>query len=193
MSSALSGIGRANAIMGLIGAVIFNFISLPLGIHLLTRKNKYSKKVTATISIPGDIGPSPGPAEQDDFIGCELNISKNTKSGEVSKIFNCYLNIEYIVNGQTYYNDITISNSTEYKNGDTIDIFYNPDDPNDIQTQSFPTKPFGWGLIVVGIIIFILAFARYKLKALNTLSGGATVASVGAGVVGNLKKSFTKP
>jgi hypothetical protein len=164
-----------------------------LGIHLLTRKNKYSKKVTATISIPGDIGPSPGPAEQDDFIGCELNISKNTKSGEVSKIFNCYLNIEYIVNGQTYYNDITISNSTEYKNGDTIDIFYNPDDPNDIQTQSFPTKPFGWGLIVVGIIIFILAFARYKLKALNTLSGGATVASVGAGVVGNLKKSFTKP
>ena len=193
MSSALSGIGRANAIMGLVGAVIFNFISLPLGIHLLTRKNKYSKKVTATISIPKDIGPSPGPSNQDDFIGCELNISKNTKSGKVSKIFNCYLNIEYIVNGQTYYNDITISNSTEYKNGDTIDIFYNPDDPNDIQTQSFPTKHFGWGLILVGIIIFILAFARYKLKALNTLSGVATVANVSTGVVGNLKKSFTKP
>lgn len=192
MSSALSGIGRANAIMGLVGAVIFNLISLPLGIHLLTRKTKYTGKVTATVSIPKDIGPSPGPSDQDDLIGCELNVSKNTESGKKSKVFNCYLNIEYVVNGKTYYNDITISNSTEYKNGDTIDIFYNPDDPNDIETQTFPFKPFGWGLIVVGIIIFILAFIRYKLKALNTISGGATVASVGAGAIGQLKNSFNK-
>ena len=190
MSSALSGIGRANAIMGLIGAVIFNFISLPFGIHLLTRKTKYSEKVTATISIPKYTGPSPGPSDQDDFIGCKMNVSKNPNNEKVSKIFDCYVNVEYKVNGKTYYNDITTSSSIEHKNGDTIDIFYDPDDPNNIERRSFPFKPFGWGLIVLGIIILILAFTRYKLKALNTISGGATVANVGANVIDKMKKSF---
>ena len=136
-SDIYSGLASFGEIKALIILIIGGLLALGLlggGIYFISTAKK-SEKITATIT---------------DAV-CGYPIRGKYK---------CNINYKYTVNGVTYDGKLpTYSTSYPLKNGDSIDIYYEKDNPSVSDNQD--KKQTGIAMIVVGIIIVLFLGANY--------------------------------
>ena len=149
-------IGQTIAFVRLIMAIIVAMSCCSSGTFLMIRKEKYSKQVDGVIT---------------DIKCLPIIINKTTK-------YSCTVDFKYTVNDKEYSGSKKKEYLIEPKIGNTIKVFYNPENPTDTSFSQGPPKLFGVGLIsfacVLVMISFLLYFVTKKVKGAGTILTGAT-------------------
>ena len=149
-------IGQTIAFVRLLFAVVVALSCCSSGGFLMVRKEKYSKQVDGVIT---------------DNKCLPIIINDITK-------YSCTIDFKYTVNDKEYSGSKKKEYLIEPKIGNTIKIFYNPENPTDTSFSQGPPKLFGVGLIsfacVLVMISFLLYFITKKVKGAGTILTGAT-------------------
>jgi hypothetical protein len=149
-------IGQTIAFVRLLFAVVVALSCCSSGGFLMVRKEKYSKQVDGVIT---------------DNKCLPIIINEITK-------YSCTIDFKYTVNDKEYSGSKKKEYLIEPKIGNTIKIFYNPENPTDTSFSQGPPKIFGVGLIsfacVLVMISFLLYFITKKVKGSGTILTGAT-------------------
>ena len=149
-------IGQTIAFVRLLFAVVIALSCCSSGGFLMVRKEKYSKQVDGVIT---------------DNKCLPIIINEITK-------YSCTIDFKYTVNDKEYSGSKKKEYLIEPKIGNTIKIFYNPENPTDTSFSQGPPKLFGVGLIsfacVLVMISFLLYFITKKVKGAGTILTGAT-------------------
>jgi hypothetical protein len=149
-------IGQTIAFVRLLFAVVVALSCCSSGGFLMVRKEKYSKQVDGVIT---------------DNKCLPIIINEITK-------YSCTIDFKYTVNDKEYSGSKKKEYLIEPKIGNTIKIFYNPENPTDTSFSQGPPKLFGVGLIsfacVLVMISFLLYFITKKVKGSGTILTGAT-------------------
>ena len=149
-------IGQTIAFVRLLFAVVVALSCCSSGGFLMVRKEKYSKQVDGVIT---------------DNKCLPIIINEITK-------YSCTIDFKYTVNDKEYSDSKKKEYLIEPKIGNTIKIFYNPENPTDTSFSQGPPKLFGVGLIsfacVLVMISFLLYFITKKVKGAGTILTGAT-------------------
>ena len=149
-------IGQTIAFVRLLFAVVVALSCCSSGGFLMVRKEKYSKQVDGVIT---DNKCSP------------IIINEITK-------YSCTIDFKYTVNDKEYSGSKKKEYLIEPKIGNTIKVFYNPENPTDTSFSQGPPKIFGVGLLsfasVLVMISFLLYFITKKVKGAGTILTGAT-------------------
>jgi|TARA_R110000765_G_scaffold369058_1_gene459261 hypothetical protein len=149
-------IGQTIAFVRLLFAVVIALSCCSSGGFLMVRKEKYSKQVDGVIT---------------DNKCLPIIINEITK-------YSCTIDFKYTVNDKEYSGSKKKEYLIEPKIGNTIKIFYNPENPTDTSFSQGPPKIFGVGLIsfacVLVMISFLLYFITKKVKGAGTILTGAT-------------------
>jgi hypothetical protein len=149
-------IGQTIAFVRLLFAVVVALSCCSSGGFLMVRKEKYSKQVDGVIT---------------DNKCLPIIINEITK-------YSCTIDFKYTVNDKEYSGSKKEEYLIEPKIGNTIKIFYNPENPTDTSFSQGPPKLFGVGLIsfacVLVMISFLLYFITKKVKGAGTILTGAT-------------------
>ena len=149
-------IGQTIAFVRLLFAVVVALSCCSSGGFLMVRKEKYSKQVDGVIT---------------DNKCLPIIINEITK-------YSCTIDFKYTVNDKEYSDSKKKEYLIEPKIGNTIKIFYNPENPTDTSFSQGPPKIFGVGLIsfacVLVMISFLLYFITKKVKGAGTILTGAT-------------------
>ena len=149
-------IGQTIAFVRLLFAVVVALSCCSSGGFLMVRKEKYSKQVDGVIT---------------DNKCLPIIINDITK-------YSCTIDFKYTVNDKEYSGSKKKEYLIEPKIGNTIKIFYNPENPTDTSFSQGPPKLFGVGLIsfacVLVMISFLLYFITKKVKGSGTILTGAT-------------------
>ena len=148
-------IGQTIAFVRLLFAVVVALSCCSSGGFLMVRKEKYSKQVDGVIT---------------DNKCLPIIINEITK-------YSCTIDFKYTVNDKEYSDSKKKEYLIEPKIGNTIKIFYNPENPTDTSFSQGPPKLFGVGLIsfacVLVMISFLLYFITKKVKGSGTILSGA--------------------
>jgi hypothetical protein len=149
-------IGQTIAFVRLLFAVVIALSCCSSGGFLMVRKEKYSKQVDGVIT---------------DNKCLPIIINEITK-------YSCTIDFKYTVNDKEYSGSKKKEYLIEPKIGNTIKVFYNPENPTDTSFSQGPPKLFGVGLIsfacVLVMISFLLYFITKKVKGSGTILTGAT-------------------
>ena len=149
-------IGQTIAFVRLLFAVVVALSCCSSGGFLMVRKEKYSKQVDGVIT---------------DNKCLPIIINEITK-------YSCTIDFKYTVNDKEYSDSKKKEYLIEPKIGNTIKVFYNPENPTDTSFSQGPPKIFGVGLIsfacVLVMISFLLYFITKKVKGAGTILTGAT-------------------
>ena len=134
------------------------FVGILLGafaLFLIFRKNKYSGKTTGTIKAVN---------------GGNICSVKNSDPKNTS--YSCTFNLEYSANGQSQTKTFTdIITSKQYADGQTLTIYFNPNQLDDISLTSDTPKSLGFVLLGVAFfIIFLSWYQYYKVKKFKFLA-----------------------
>jgi len=110
---------------------------------------------------------------------CSQVISESGKTKSVS--YNCALKVKYTIDGKEYQNTVT-SNDTVHNIGETINIYYNTANPNEIVYSYITSKSIGKILIGVGscfilvlIIHIVLTMKSEWYNRLQCLSAASNI------------------
>jgi len=99
-------------------------------------------------------------------------IIDSAKCNIVEQQTTCIATVSYTVKGVKYKNEYT--NKGVVNKGQSIDVFYNPLDPNDFTVETY-SYYFGIGMIILGIIIIISSWIwvllSYIYKPIAAISG----------------------
>lgn len=144
--------GRIVAWISLIVGGLISLILIGVGIYFLISKEVHTQTVKALIE--------------------EANCSVFDESKY------CSLKIKYNVGGKEY-NSLIETNRRLYNIGQFIDIRYNPNNPQDITTNS-SKKFIGWILFIVGLLILIGVSVNFYLARRSKVYAAAT--GVGTGI-----------
>jgi hypothetical protein len=156
--------GKIMALFALISAIILALVMIPLGIYFIVHKTKLTSNILGNVSISQ----------------CTSRVENN------NIVYDCNITVDYKVEGKNYSLTATTSDSSEYKKGDSITVYYNPSNPSNAAIYSDNTHIAGIIILVIGIIIpvvtlvFWLLAKKYKAVAaaggvaagLDILSGG---------------------
>jgi hypothetical protein len=165
----LSEIGKVQGSIGLIIAVIITVILFISATYLLFKQETF-QKVLATITS----------------VNCTL-LPKTTSNGKTSPTtYDCNLTVQYIVNQNTFTSPLNINSQNDLTHTKTIEILYNPQNPNEIKYESVSSKTLASISSVVGIIIMFFAGLQYYLTHKYKAYAAATGVGVGASVVSSL-------
>ena len=149
-------IGQTIAFVRLLFAVVIALSCCSSGGSLMVRKEKYSKQVDGVIT---------------DNKCLPIIINEITK-------YSCTIDFKYTVNDKEYSDSKKKEYLIEPKIGNTIKVFYNPENPTDTSFSQGPPKIFGVGLLsfasVLVMISFLLYFITKKVKGAGTILTGAT-------------------
>ena len=149
-------IGQTIAFVRLLFAVVVALSCCSSGGFLMVRKEKYSKQVDGVIT---------------DNKCLPIIINEITK-------YSCTIDFKYTVNDKEYSDSKKKEYLIEPKIGNTIKVFYNPENPTDTSFSQGPPKIFGVGLLsfasVLVMISFLLYFITKKVKGAGTILTGAT-------------------
>ena len=149
-------IGQTIAFVRLLFAVVVALSCCSSGGFLMVRKEKYSKQVDGVIT---------------DNKCLPIIINEITK-------YSCTIDFKYTVNDKEYSGSKKKEYLIEPKIGNTIKVFYNPENPTDTSFSQGPPKIFGVGLLsfasVLVMISFLLYFITKKVKGAGTILTGAT-------------------
>lgn len=151
--------GRINAIIGSIFGTIIGVLMILGGIGLIKRKTKRDKTVKATITNDTD---------------CYGHSENNNTT------WNCNLSLAYNIDGKDYTTSISSSSSIKYEKGNTVTLYYNPDNVSEIDLVSDNTHIIGWVVLVIGIFLLISTwvwlYIVYKSKFAAASGGVAALA-----------------
>jgi hypothetical protein len=123
--------GRWLAFWNFLKSLFFGLIFFIIGLFLVRKKNKYSKKVTGVVKKSS----------------CAKVKHKN-KDG-----WDCEFEYEYKVDGNLYEGTKTNKGRTKFVVGDTVTVSYNPLDPEDHDINVMSGFMIGVIFIVFGLII----------------------------------------
>ena len=137
-----------------IGAIIVTFIAILMiiaGIVFVMKKNPFVSTVMATV----------------ESVHC-------SKMFADENIYDCILNVTYIINGKKYSSSITPSDNKDYTGVKNIRIKYDPFDPTNAEVAS-QTSPRAMGivLIVIGVIMIGLSWLSYYVTKKFKLAAAA--------------------
>lgn len=129
-------------------------------------------------------------SQKNDFLPVLADIKENIqcvpKSIGKSTIYNCILNVEYIVSGVKYQGIVNTESDKNFVGQKNIEIIYNPSNPNEIKYE--PISPQGAGvfsLISGSVLICVVAIYYYivqKFKIAAAASGVGTIANIASDV-----------
>ena len=154
--------GRFKTIMSAIVSVIVCLLMIGLSIPYVGKKTRYSKSARATVT------------------GVTASDSR-TVQGEKNSytMYDCVVNIEYTVDNVLYErNGFLISSRTNYITGHKFNIYYNPEDPEDITTTySFNPNTIAVTFLIIGCIglISTIGYTYFvvKYKSIAAVTGAA--------------------
>ena len=145
--------GRFKAVMSaVIGVIIFSLM-IVFSVPFLGTYTKYSKSVSAKIT---------GLTTEE----CEGRIVHGENSSY--RKYDCLFNVEYKIGDETYEkNGVLVSSTRRYTEGETVTIYYNPQNPDDI-TSTYHVNPHTIAVAcifggVVGIIS-TLGYTYFVMK-----------------------------
>ena len=163
--SETASLGRLTANIGAYIATFIGSIMIIVGLVLLLKKKPKLDKVMGTVK--------------------KINFSIYDTQ---NKIYNYDLLIDYTVDNKIYERQLSKSSATIINLGDTIEVYYDPSDPNKSELVLFPYSLVGWILIILGIFIiggsWLWVYITNKSKLAAAL-GGTEV------VVGGIKSAIT--
>ena len=156
--SGTASFGRAMAVVGVVFAMIAALIMIPLGIYFIVHKTKLTSQTSGTVS--GTQG--------SDQCGSARVDNNNV-------VYDCTFGVKYSVENKSYNINATTSGPIQYKGGDSVTVYYEPNNPSNGSINSDNTDVIGVVLLVLGIIIPTVAwiwwyFAR-KSKAVAAAGG----------------------
>lgn len=147
-----AAIGRFRAWIGLIVACVIGFILFIAGIAQLY-SGKTKEPVTGTIKT----------------VSCTL----------VKTNHECNAMITYMVNGNGYNTNVFLTSKTPYTAGQTLTVYVNPADPNDVSAFSDIS---GWyflgGAVLVVLIGYAMFWISHRYKFFAAAEGVGTAGSV---------------
>ena len=164
--SGTASFGRVMAVVGVVFAMIAALVMIPLGIYFIVHKTKLTSHTSGKVN----------------------NSSCTARSENNSVVYDCTFQVSYTVGNKPYSISDTTSGSQQYNGGDSVTVYYDPNNPANGSVNSDNTHVMGVVLLVIGIIIPTVAwiwwyFARkYKsvaaaggvMAGLDLLSGGRT-------------------
>jgi hypothetical protein len=157
-----------------IGGVIIGLIFIGIGIYLLVQKITRTATVTGTVlNVSNSGGNSNNPS-------CTPTSTTTTSnSGSTTNTYwECIFDVKYTVGDKDYTAKGQETRSIYYKGGESIPIFYNPDNPNDASISDDYSHTVGWILIVIGVVIalsgIIWAWLANKYKIIGAYEGATT-------------------
>ena len=161
-----SYLGTFQFLKNIIIGGIFSFIFLVLGLYFLFRKKNYTASTIATIN------------KSSNQKVCNFYV-KNTNNNSSQGSYQCTLQISYVVNNKTYESVATIDSNINYDNVNTVKIFYNPNNPEDLSISGDPPKWLGVLFLVIALIIIAYCIFSYFIMRKSKLARAA--AGVGLG------------
>jgi len=132
-------IGQTIAFVRLLFAVVIALSCCSSGGFLMVRKEKYSKQVDGVIT---------------DNKCLPIIINEITK-------YSCTIDFKYTVNDKEYSDSKKKEYLIEPKIGNTIKVFYNPENPTDTSFSQGPPKIFGVGLLSFASVLVMISFLLY--------------------------------
>lgn len=160
----LDFIGRKWAWIKFFLMMILGLVLLALGISLLnTSKNyKYTGKIKARVESSQCVVISHG-------------------SDDTSPIYDCNVQLSYTVDGTAYSQLYTFEGvKSRFVQGDYVNIYYNPSNPNEISEDSSP-RTAGWVLISLAVLLLVGApiylWVVLHFKAASVVAGGEFAAA----------------
>lgn len=154
--------GRVIAFFKMIVAIIVGIAMITIGIYLIRYKVKQSVNTTSVI----------------ESAKCTLVNSGTDK--RPSSTNQCDLVVVYTVDGKEYKTQLTTQGPVQTK-GNTIDIQYNPENPNDIIQKTVSNKTIGIWLIVIGIVIMAIAIIWFWITMTYKVAAAAQTAMTATG------------
>lgn len=148
--------GRITAIIGAIVATIAGLIMFGFGVHILVSKSDKVKTSAKVVTASCDQW-------------TQNQQSDNSFSSRV--MYNCDLDIQYLVDGKWVNGKLHINSERHYKNGDNFSIYYHKNNPDSIDISGPTPHALGWVLVVMGILfvagswLWVWLTHRYKLAA----------------------------
>ena len=79
----------------------------------------------------------------------------------------CIITLAYTINGKNYQSNIHTRSKTNYTKGQTIDIEYDPNNPQDIQLKTIGSTTLAIILIVIAIVLLIIGWGYFYLVRKN--------------------------
>lgn len=151
-----AAIGRFRAWVGLIVACVIGFILFIAGIVQL-----YSSKTKDTVS--GTIK----------TVSCTLT----------NKTYECNAMITYMVNGNGYNTNVVLTSKTPYVEGQTITIYVNLADPNDVSAISDIS---GWYFITGAVFVVLIGYAMLWISQKYKFFAAAEGVGMAGSVIRNI-------
>ena len=157
-----SGVASFGVIMSDIRAIFGTFIGL---IIIIVGIGMIIKKSFRTSTLIGNIKSS----------DCVEVIYANSNNIE----YNCNFTVNYSIGDKIQTkNFIDNYSNKKYNPNDTITLWYDPDNSNNIDIHSDNLHPIGWGLLIIGVIIIVSsilwAYLANKYKFVGALEGVLT-------------------
>jgi len=138
----------------LVIAILSSIILFGMGIKSLLTKETYTKTIKATVLDRHTDG-----KESSCSIYSHENKMRNITVTNAK--YKCSLVINYMIDGKQYFGHLQTNGYEKYKPGDTIDIEYNENDPNDFRVISMTNKNKGLMFISISLFITALALIQY--------------------------------
>ena len=139
------------ALLGLIGASITGFIMICIALYLIFNNGTHSKQTGANV------------------VYSKCDIYKNSKN-KTHK--DCNTTVKYNINNEEYEN--IISTNKLFAKNSTVQIVYDPKNPNDSRIKTGMRRTLAYILIVLAVIIVVAAVIRYYIVKTYKVAAAAT-------------------
>lgn len=147
--------GRISSIIGAIFATLISLIMIMVGILMIKSKDRHSKKETANVTK----------------VVCN---PYQTIDNPPRTNYSCDFTLQTSNGVEQYHSD----NERDYSNYKSLDIYYDPNNPSDIELSKPPLKIIGFVLFGLGLFILIGSWIgvwiTQRYKAAAAASGIAT-------------------
>lgn len=159
----LSYYGIVRGVISAIIATLLAFVFIYLGFYI--RDDVHSASVLAKI----------------------MNINPCNNVGNNN--YTCDLQLSYTINGNLYMNVINETSHINYQQNQNVELYYNPNNPNDISLQG--RNAFMGNLIIIisiaiVVISWLMVYLSYRFKWFGAVEGGIYGASDVASVFHSL-------
>ena len=190
--------GRAATDVRAIFATVFAIPMIIIGLYLIL------KKVKRTATVQGKIQ-SRGSSPNMPYTPCSPTYNETCTQSQPDAYGNVYLNCNtttsYMCSFNVEYNlpgggsnNVTKSFSTnggqQYSYDEMITLYYDPNDPTNIDLYQDNYAFLGWMLIVIAVIILISAWVWVYLTHASKLAAAYAGVETGAELAGNAIRQF---
>ena len=156
--------GRIMAVVGVVISTIAALIMIPLGIYFIVHKTKLVSTTNGTVHSVSCVAKIHHDDDDDDDDDDTIE-------------YDCSLTVNYKVGNNSYSINTNTTSTAQYKEGDTITVYYDPNNPSNAALDADNTHVIGIIILVIGIIVPLVAwiwwyFAR-KYKAVAAAGGVA--------------------